>query len=97
MREMRSMGCVLERFYAAAQDERPLKRNIQNMQSFIPELAKLDEEYCESTRSIQTQPQTQPQELEKDWNSQQLAAWEGGHVPPKADKDLKGDSTSKET
>ena len=34
--------------------------------------------------------------MEKDWNSQQWAAWEGGHVPPTADKDLKGESTSKE-
>ena len=66
MRELRRIGCVLKRLQEAGQDERLLMNNIQSMMLFKPELAKMEEEYGTSKKSIQTELTKQNHELEEE-------------------------------
>lgn len=65
------MGCVIEKSDHAGGDDRPLLRNIENMQKFPQEIIDLDKEFGQHHAAARAQEEA------VDWTSQQWTAWHG--------------------
>ena len=70
MQELYRIGCVIEKSDHAGGDDRPLMRNIQNMQKFQQEIVNLEQEFGQPHAEVHSQ------EEEEVWTSQQWTAWQ---------------------